>query len=206
MGFPQKKYKDIETYTNSYFESSALAAKEVDRKALAKAATLLIRAINEKRFVWVCGNGGSAAIANHLICDYSKGIRSDTNLKPRVISLASNVEMITAISNDIKFDDIFLYQLESVAQKKDVLITISSSGDSENIVRAVTWARKKGIHTISMTGFEGGRAAATSDINLHVNAKNYGIVEDIHQSVMHILAQFMRMSHIERDDFVGIKF
>src|SRR5207302_2925624 len=105
-----------------------------------RAAKLLEIAVVGGRTVFSCGNGGSAAIANHLLCDFIKGVQTDTALRPRVISLASHLELITAIANDIAYDEIFVYQLRTMATADDVLLTISSSGDSENIVRAIEWA------------------------------------------------------------------
>jgi D-sedoheptulose 7-phosphate isomerase len=87
---------------------------------------------------------------------------------------------------------VFLYQLRTMAVAGDVLVTISASGNSENIVRAVEWARGNGVGTIAMTGFSGGRSAPLADINLHVDAQNYGIAEDVHQGLMHCLAQHLR--------------
>jgi len=102
--------------------------------------------------------------------------------------------LITAIANDFAYDEVFSYQLKTMAAPGDVLITISSSGNSENIVRAIDWARVNGVGSISMTGFAGGRSKSLADINLHVAAENYGVVEDIHQSMMHSLAQYLRQS------------
>ena len=104
--------------------------------------------------VFSCGNGGSAAIANHLQCDHLKGVRTGTDLTPRVVSLSSNIELITAISNDIGYEDVFTYQLQSQSQPGDVLIAISSSGRSPNIARALdvgqqAWPtddRANGVH------------------------------------------------------------
>ena len=109
------------------------------------------------------------------------------------MSLSSHLELITAIGNDFEFAEIFVYQLRTFASAGDALMTISSSGNSENIVRAVDWARRNGVATIAMTGFEGGRSAQLADINLHVPASNYGVVEDVHQSMMHVFAQYLRM-------------
>jgi len=100
--------------------------------------------------------------------------------------------LITAIASDIAYEDVFAYQLRTLARAGDVLITISASGNSENIVRAVCWARDNSVGSIALTGFDGGRSAGLADVNLHVQASNYGIVEDVHQSLMHILAQYMR--------------
>ena len=147
--------------------------------------------------VYSCGNGGSAAIANHLVCDHCKLVRTDTDLTPRIVSLSTTVEIITAIGNDISYDEIFVYQVRALATPGDALITISSSGDSENIVRAASWAKKNNIPVISMTGFSGGRSADIADVNLHVSADNYGIIEDVHQSLMHVLAQYIRQAHMD---------
>jgi phosphoheptose isomerase len=116
---------------------------------------------------------------------------------PRIVSLSTTIEMITAIGNDRSYDEVFEYQLKSMAKPGDALVTISSSGDSENIVRAVTWAKQNDIPVVSMTGFSGGRSAEISDVNLHVAAHNYGIIEDVHQSLMHVLAQYIRQAHMD---------
>ncbi len=86
------------------------------------------------------------------------------------------------------------------------MITISSSGDSENIVRAVQWGKDNGIPVISMTGFSGGRSASITDVNLHVDAENYGVIEDVHQSLMHILAQYVRQAHMDEEVIQQRKF
>ena len=90
--------------------------------------------------VFGCGNGGSAAIANHLQCDHMKGVRTATSLSPRVTSLSVNVELVTAIANDLTYADVFAYQLQSQSRPGDALIAVSSSGRSANIVRALDWA------------------------------------------------------------------
>ncbi len=178
-------------------EQISKAARSVDEDRLVQAATILTQVYTEGGIVYSCGNGGSAAIANHLVCDHCKLIRTDTDLTPRIVSLSTTVEIITAIGNDISYDEIFVYQLRALATPGDALITISSSGDSENIVRAARWAKENNIPVISMTGFSGGRSADIADVNLHVSADNYGIVEDVHQSLMHILAQYIRQAHMD---------
>lgn len=141
--------------------------------------------------------GGSAAIANHLVCDHCKLVRADTDLSYKIVSLSTTIEMITAIGNDISYDEIFSYQLSTLAGPADALITISSSDDSENIVRAALLAKENDIPVISMTGFSGGRSAKIADINFHFHAENYEVVEDTHQSLMHILAQHIRQAHMD---------
>jgi D-sedoheptulose 7-phosphate isomerase len=192
MSFPDRTYPSAGAYIAAYRDEMARAWASIDLAAVDRAAALLDATIRAGRVIYACGNGGSAAISGHLLCDFLKGIQTDTALRPKVVSLASHLELITAIANDIDYAEIFAYQLKTLAEPGDVLLTISSSGNSENIVRAIDWARGNGVKSIAMTGFTGGRSATLADIVLHVAAENYGIVEDIHQSMMHSLAQHLR--------------
>jgi D-sedoheptulose 7-phosphate isomerase len=204
--FPDKLYPAAGGYFTGYREAMAQAWASVDPQAFERAAAMLRDAIQGKRLIYACGNGGSAAISGHLLCDFLKGIQTDTPLRPRVVSLASHIELLTAIANDISYDEVFAYQLKTMAAPGDVLMTISSSGNSENIVRAIDWALKNGVGTIAMTGFSGGRSAERADVNLHVAAENYGIVEDIHQSMMHALAQYLRQSAMAPGAHISHRF
>jgi D-sedoheptulose 7-phosphate isomerase len=199
MTFPDNKFVDAGSYANAYFSKINDAAASIDRERIERAADILTKVYTEGGIVYSCGNGGSAAITNHLTCDHCKLVQTDTALTPRIVSLSATIEMITAIGNDISFDEIFVYQLRSLAKPGDVLITISSSGNSENIVRAAMWAKENRIKVISMTGFSGGRSAGIADVNLHVDSDNYGVIEDVHQSLMHILAQYIRQAHMKED-------
>lgn len=172
----------------------------MDFAALDHAADILLEAYNRRAGVFSCGNGGSASIANHLQCDHIKGVRNKTDLIPRVLSLSNNVELLTAIANDIAYEDIFAYQLESQSAPGDVLIAISSSGRSANIVRALSWARANGLRTIALTGFEGGAARTIAEVSVHLRGNNYGIIEDLHQAVMHALAQYIRQSRMTPEE------
>jgi D-sedoheptulose 7-phosphate isomerase len=194
MTFPDRKYDAAGAFLDDYAREVTKAFASVDRAAIAKATDLLSATHKRDGTIWCCGNGGSAAIANHLVCDHVKGVATDTALKPRVHSLSANIEVITAIANDLSYADVFAYQLRMGARPGDALITISSSGDSENIVRAATWARENKLPVIAMTGFAGGRSAGLADAHLHVQAENYGVVEDVHQALMHVLAQYLRQA------------
>ena len=206
MTFPDKKFASVAEYASAYFDQGKAAAASVDAEKLEAAFVCLDAAYERGGMVYVCGNGGSASISNHLVCDHSKGGQTDTDLRPKVVSLSTNMEMITAIANDISFDDIFVYQLRTLAEDGDMLITISSSGDSENIVRAAGWAKEKGLDVIAFTGFDGGRSAKLATINLHVEGDNYGVVEDTHQSLMHILAQYIRLKRMDDGTIQERKF
>jgi len=196
MIFPEEKPASPADFMKSYFDQILKCSTSIDPEKLAEAVNIINNGYKANATLFSCGNGGSAAISNHLHCDHLKGCQTNTSLRPKVISLSSNMETITAIANDISFNDVFLYQLRTMAEPGDILITISSSGDSENIVRACNWAKENSVYIISLTGFDGGRSAKIADISLHVNAKNYGIIEDIHQSLMHILAQYIRLNNM----------
>jgi len=201
--FPSEIYPDCGSYAGRYFQLLGDAARTVSPESISAAASVLVDAAKSGRTIFSCGNGGSAAIANHLVCDCLKGVRAGSYLKPRVVSLSATVELITAIVNDIGSNEMFSYQLETLAGEGDVLIAISSSGASPNIISALKLAKARGMRTIAMTGFTGGEAAKLADVALHVDAHNYGVVEDTHQSLMHILAQYMRHSHLEDPAQIG---
>ena len=199
MTFPDDKFTAIGDYADAYFDRLGEASTSVDREKLAAAADILRRTYTAGGTLFVCGNGGSASISNHLACDHGKLLATDTDLLPHVQSLAANVEILTAIANDISYDEVFVHQLRLQAGPGDVLMTVSSSGDSENVVRAAEWARANGLDVISMTGFGGGRSARAATVNLHVASDNYGIIEDLHQSLMHMLGQFLRQERMSED-------
>ena len=135
--------------------------------------------------LFVAGNGGSAAIAEHLMCDFMKG----AGLK--VISLCSNVSLLTALANDIEYAEIFRAKLKMFGScQRDCLFLISSSGNSPNVINAAKYAEEISMSVIGLTGFSGGELRSLSDVSLHISAHNYGIVEDSHQAIMHILTQW----------------
>lgn len=195
--FPSSHYVSAADYFLEYADEFARAVHSVSKIAVSEAAAELYAAYNRDSRVFTCGNGGSASIANHLACDHVKGIRSGTRLLPHVTSLTGNTELITAVANDLSYEDVFTFQLESLASVGDVLIAISSSGQSANVCNALRWARKNGLVTIALTGFTGGEAYTLADFPLHVDSDNYGVVEDVHQALAHALAQFVRQFHMD---------
>ena len=195
--FPLHKYNSIKSYYLNYVEEYILSLNSIDLNILEKISKLLVNTFKKNKKLFVCGNGGSAAISNHFLCDFAKYVRFGTNLKPKIISLSSNVEIITAIGNDMDFNKIFSYQLENLISKEDILLVISSSGNSPNIIEAIKEAKKIKAKVISFTGFKGGYAKIKSDLSLHVNANNYGLSEDSHHMIMHILCQFIRQKFLK---------
>ena len=202
--FPSHPYDNIQAYVEDYAEQIRRAFSALNLENLRSAAAILEGAMDRRSNIFVCGNGGSAAIANHFVCDHSKGIRSDTDVLPRVTSLSSNVEILTAIANDFSYERIFEFQLSSLAAEGDVLVAVSSSGNSPNIIEVLKWARQNHVTSVALTGFEGGEARKVADVTLHVQAANYGVIEDVHQSLMHILAQYIRQKRLHKREQLGL--
>lgn len=191
--------KDIGEYIDWYSTAITQGLESVDKLQLEKAVELIQDALKYRDTIYVCGNGGSAAISDHFLCDHSKCIYCDTDKRPKIVSLPSSVATITAIANDINYESIFSYQLEMFADPNDVLITISSSGNSPNIIKALEYGKAQGMRTLAFVGFNGGRAKEIADVTLHVDVNNYGVVEDCHQALMHILAQHIRINQLNKD-------
>lgn len=197
--FPAAPFASAASFFDAYAEEVARAGKTVESAAFDRAAAILLEAYVCGARMFSCGNGGSASIANHMQCDHVKGVRTTTDLIPRVLSLSTNVELLTAITNDIGYENVFVYQLQSQSEPGDVLVAVSSSGRSPNIVHALTWARHHGLRTIAVTGFDGGAARTMAEVAIHVDSTNYGVIEDLHQAIMHALAQYIRQSRMSAD-------
>lgn len=194
MRFPKVHYDSATLFARDYTEEMVRALGTISFGELDRAAEILNAAYDRDAAVFACGNGGSASIANHLQCDHVKGVRTGTNLHTRVFSLSTNVELLSAIANDIGYGAVFEYQLQSQARPGDVLVVVSSSGRSPNIVRALEWAAANDVQSIALTGFDGVPARDLATASIHVNSMNYGIVEDLHQACMHLLAQYVRQT------------
>ncbi len=195
--FPIDISKNTSKYASNYFNEISKIHKKIDIQKIDEITNILVKCYKDKKNLFVCGNGGSSAISNHFLCDHQKGVGTDTKLLPKIISLSANSEIITAISNDMEFEEIYAYQLSRLANNGDCLLTISSSGNSKNIISAIKWANNNNLITISLNGFNGGKANKLSKVSLNVPSKNYGIVEDIHQSIMHIMAQSIKMRFLK---------
>lgn len=190
-------FKNAADYFALYKNEVGLALDTVQPYVLNVAYEMIMENIRSSRPIFSMGNGGSAAISDHLACDHGKGITLDTDLKNYVVSLPSNGPLLTAIANDIGYDEVFSFQLKQQHAAKGLVIGISSSGSSPNIVRGFEVAREKGYNSIAMVGFGGGKVKerALADCIIHVKAFNYGVVEDCHQMIMHTLSQTIRMKH-----------
>ena len=182
---------NINEFFKQYSTKLNQAIINLDIKKFNLASKLIKNTIKDGKTIYVCGNGGSAAIANHYVCDFLKYFRQRSKFKPKIISLSTNIETITAIANDMDYKQVFKYQLESLCKRGDILLIISSSGNSENVKEVLKFTKQKKIKTIGFSGFKGGYLKKNSTISLHVKAENYGISEDSHHILMHILLQFL---------------
>lgn len=163
-----------------------------DISAITKIIDLLEKTQKAKGIVYVLGNGGSSATASHMANDLNIGLKRRGIRKFNVISLADNSPVITAISNDIGYENIFYMQLEDVLKPEDLIIAISCSGNSPNITKAVKYAKEIGSQIVGCTGFDGGELKQLSDVCFHVDTPKgeYGLVEDMHMILDHIIYSY----------------
>lgn len=153
---------------------------------------LVMQAYQADRQIFVIGNGGSASTASHIATDLGKGTSLPGVRRFRVISLTDNVATMTAWSNDVCYEDVFVEQLKNLVNPGDLVIAISASGNSENIIRAIRYAKANGCKTIGWTGFGGGKLRRLADVTVVVDSHEYGPVEDVHLILNHILHAWIR--------------
>jgi D-sedoheptulose 7-phosphate isomerase len=140
--------------------------------------------------VFTCGNGGSASTASHFVCDIVKGASFGRAQRFRITALTDNVATLTAYSNDLSYDCVFVEQLRNLAEPGDLVFGISGSGNSPNVLRAFEYANEKGCRTIAMTGRDGGKLAALAHLNIHVPVPHMGRIEDAHMTVCHMIGYY----------------
>lgn len=173
----------------SYLMRMSDMLARLDHATIDRYADLLMDAWLRDACVFVFGNGGSASCASHHVADYVKTASVDGQRRLRAMSLVDNKEMLTAIGNDLSYDDVFRHQLESFAKPGDVAVAISCSGNSANVVSACQWAKTNGMPVVAISGFRGGLLGAMAEIHINIPDDNYGIVEDLQLSVGHMVAQ-----------------
>ena len=154
--------------------------------------SVLLRAYDAERIVYLFGNGGSAALASHFACDLGKGTLNGSAKRFRVMALTDNVPLITAWANDSEYEDIFAQQLASFIQEDDVAFAISGSGNSPNVLRALEVAKQAGGITVGLTGFSGGKMKDLCDFCVIVPSDNMQIIEDLHLCIAHAVFSSIR--------------
>jgi len=183
---------DIKKFGLDYTKRLINLLEEIDMEAIENIYKVFENSIKSGGTIYILGNGGSAATATHMQNDLGIGLKRRGLRNFRIQSLADNVAVTTAISNDIGYDNIFLAQIEDQITKDDILLAISCSGNSLNIIKAVEYANKIGSTVIGLTGFTGGALKELSDISFHINTPNgeYGLVEDLHMIFDHLIYSY----------------
>jgi phosphoheptose isomerase len=181
----------IDAYKREYDAAFQSALDQVDSAEVERLSDAIVSCSEKGREVFVVGNGGSSAIAEHLCCDWTKGTACEGHPIISSRSLTANNALYSAIANDYGFEAVFDTQIDFFAKRGDLLIAISSSGNSPNIVNAAKRAKELSMLVAGFTGFQGGTLREIADVSIHVPISNYGIVEDAHQSVMHVIAQYI---------------
>ncbi len=183
----------IDSYYDDYIQYLFIVAKNVDLYEFKKVIKTLIEAYDQNKTIYFIGNGGSAATASHFSEDLSAVGRKCNKDIFKCISLTNNVPYITAVGNDYGYEHIFVKQLEGHFSEKDVLISISASGNSPNVIKAIKYANSMGGKTIGFLGFDGGKAYDLCDISIvaRANKGEYGPVEDMHMIFDHLITSFL---------------
>ena len=177
----------MQDWIKNYLAAQTKATESIDVAGVAGIVELLRTALKEDRQVFACGNGGSAANASHFATDLGKSASDAVGKSFRVLSLNDNVSWLTAIGNDYSYEDSYVRQLQNYGRAGDVLITISVSGNSPNVVKALTWGREHGLKTVALVGGKRGHAADIADHVIAIHDSHYGRVEDAQMHILHLI-------------------
>lgn len=189
----------MQEWFSEYVRLQKATLDSIPVAALEAILAVLGTALREDRQIFAIGNGGSAANASHFVTDLGKGASDALGRRFRCLSLTDNVAWMTAIGNDYSYDDVFVRQLENYGRAGDVVIAISVSGNSPNLVKALQWARDKGLRTVALVGAKRGRMAEIAEHTVVIGDTHYGRVEDAQMGILHMLCYaFMERPEIAR--------
>ena len=183
--------REAQTYTRNFLDRFS----SLNLESVARASQSLLNCIENNNSIYVCGNGGSASLSQHFVVDLGVGLSRRTKSKGcRIVDLTSNAAVLTATANDVSYNEVFSNQLDLYGNQGDLLIVVSSSGNSENIIRAVQTATQKCMQTIGLTGFDGGKIKDKVTFSIHIKTEmgEYGVAEDSHSFVLHLLTHLVR--------------
>lgn len=174
---------------SAYFQQLKETLDRIDLKPVQRVVEILLKCREDQGTMYIFGNGGSAANASHIAGDFLKGISFGMEKRFKTHCLNDNIAGTTAITNDLSYDEVFIEQLKTYLSSGDVVIGISGSGNSENVVKAVKWARENGAMTIALVGYKGGRLGEIAEVVIHAPVNDMEITEDIHTIVFHMIKQ-----------------
>ena len=188
MPFEKSSAIAPDVFAGEYKAKVLRALDTLDLQGIAQAIEILQEARTQQRHIFVCGNGGSASTASHFVTDLVKGASYGRDRRFRIQALTDSLSTITAYANDVSFDAIFAEQLKNHAAPGDLVLCISGSGNSPNVLAAAQTARQLGCRIIALTGRDGGKLAPLADLNIAVGHPHMGRIEDAHLIVCHMIA------------------
>jgi D-sedoheptulose 7-phosphate isomerase len=191
----------IKQFTDGYFSELKKTLEDIPMNKVERIVQMIYEAYCNNKYVFIMGNGGSASTASHFACDLAKGTICEGKPRFRVVSLNDNMPLITALSNDFGYERVFIEQLMNLVNPGDLVIGITGSGNSPNVLKAVEYAKKQGAKTIGLIGFGGGKLQEMVDEHITVSNNNYGQVEDIHLILAHAISQYFREVILNRDTY-----
>jgi D-sedoheptulose 7-phosphate isomerase len=183
-----------DTSAAEYLAQLAEVVGRIPTQAVGRAISVILQARATGRRIYVMGNGGSSATASHFVCDLVKTARVPDEEAVRAFSLSDNTPLLTAWSNDDAYEHVFSEYIRAVVEAEDVVIGISASGNSANILSGLEAATRLGARTIALVGFDGGGACQLADVVVHVPSHDYGLVEDSHAAITHAITRAIRMT------------
>lgn len=183
--------KNYEKEIKEYYKELSDTLLKLDYEQISEAMNALVNCYENGGTVYVMGNGGSSATASHMVCDFNKGVSMKKSKKFNFVCLSDNTPILTALANDLSYEDVFAYQIEKILTKDDLVLAISGSGNSKNIIKACDVAKKAGVKIIGMTGYDGGKLYQMADYHLHAPINDMMKAEDIHMSFDHMMATIL---------------
>ena len=178
------------TYPERYKAELLAAIETIPLGKVSQAIEWFKEARAAGRQIFVCGNGGSASTASHFVCDMMKGASFERPARFRILALTDSLPTITAYANDVSYDAVFVEQLRNFAQPGDLVMCLSGSGNSPNVIRAMEYANSIGCRTIALTGRDGGRLGPMAQLHIQVPVPHMGRIEDGHLIVCHMIAYY----------------
>ncbi len=190
---------DFRNGIRDYYEREKQVFDALDPNEFNAALNALLRHYDNEDTIYVIGNGGSSATANHMVCDFNKGVSLSLSKPFRVVSLTDNIPSVMAYGNDVGFEDVFYLPLKQWLKPSDMVIAISGSGNSHNVIKAVTYAKKIGAEILGLEGYDGGKLKAIADINIHAKVNDMQIAEDVHMTFVHVAMQLLWKALMARE-------
>ena len=190
----------MKEYLENYIQEQRAALESIPVDSVESIINDMRMALKEDRQIFVFGNGGSASNASHFVTDLGKSSSDKTYRRFRCLSLNENLSWITAVGNDYAYEDIYVRQLENYARSRDIVMVLSVSGNSPNLVKAIEWCKKQNIYTIALTGGEKSRLAEIADKVIVINSTHYGRVEDCQMHICHMICYaFVERAELQQE-------